>query len=334
VTARGYGRRSTAAAGWLVATLGVAGCDPPPPEPAPPGTIAFAVLGDAPYTWTEERRFERLIAGLNRDSSLAFVIHVGDIFWFPCSDRMMERRREDFDRIIHPVVYTPGDNEWTDCWGRPEGRRRPLERLERLRRTFFTPASQSLGGRGLSLETQSSDSAWSEFVENRRWTYAGIVFATVHLVGSQNARDPFPSRDRTDDEASVRRTEAAAAWLAETFAAARRTDARAVFLAMHSIPEELNDLDNLYRRAFEPFLTELERQLRGFLRPVVLAHGDQHDYIVDSPLLDRETGAPFARFTRLEVMGSPEVGWVRVVVDTARTRFSFTPYRLSPWRVW
>src|ERR1041385_6299915 len=54
-------------------------------KPNPPGTWSFAVLGDAPYYWWEERKYPRVLQEL-RANDLAFVIHVGDIWWHPCSD--------------------------------------------------------------------------------------------------------------------------------------------------------------------------------------------------------------------------------------------------------
>ena len=50
---------------------------------------------------------------------------------------------------------------------------------------------------------------------------------------------------------------------------------------------------------------------------VLLIHGDTHDYRLDQPLTD-DRGAVLENFTRLETFGSPDIGWVRVVVDTLR----------------
>ena len=74
--------------------------------------------------------------------------------------------------------------------------------------------------------------------------------------------------------------------------------------------------------------------MAAFDGPVLLAHGDSHDYIVDSPLIDRESGRILENLTRLQVMGSPAVGWVRVVVDTAGPTFSFTPHQIPGWKLW
>ena len=48
---------------------------------SPPGrdTFSFALIGDMPYGAAEEPGFDALIADLNADPSLRFVLHAGDI---------------------------------------------------------------------------------------------------------------------------------------------------------------------------------------------------------------------------------------------------------------
>lgn len=321
---------------WVLPLLGcVLACRSEVPAD-PPGTFAFAVLGDQPYTGFDDRRFERVIEELNADS-LAFVIHLGDIFWYPCSDERMRRALAELERIEPPVVYTPGDNEWTDCWEPRMGSHRPLERLARLRSLFFAEPDRSLGGRRMPLETQASEPEWSEFVENRRWLRAGIAFVTVHLVGSRNALDTFPGRGPEDDAEVRRRTEAAVAWVREAFAWAARADARALVVATHAAPDFEAPPEAPDRAPFEAFLRALTGEARAFDGPVVLAHGDDHEFIVDHPLEDPETGDPLRDVTRVEVMGSPDIGWVRVAVDTtaaAGPAFRFAPRRVPWWRLW
>ncbi len=317
------------------------------------GDITFTVMGDAPYYWWEEQRYDHLVEALNADS-LDWVIHLGDLFWVPCSDAKMRERLEVLQRIRHPVVFTPGDNEWTDCWGRREGRFAPLDRLAKLREIYYPEPGRTLGGRPMTVMSQASDSSWSEFVENVRWARGGIVFATFHLVGSRNATEAFPGRTAADDRAGARRTAAAAAWLRATFDEARESGAKGVFLALHAAffdrPDEQarpapggpeaasgggsDPEGDEYRRAYEPFLGALAEEVAAFDGPVVLAHGDDHEFVVDSPLTDPATGRPIENFTRLEVMGSPDVGWVHVAVDTAGPAFRYAPRRIPGWKIW
>ena len=326
---------------WIVAALiaalaavGWATSGPPVPTPTPPGTFAFAALGDAPYYWWEELKFRQVLRALD-EHDLAFVVHVGDIFWRPCTDRHYRSVLDQMNRLRHPVIYTPGDNEWTDCWEPGSGGFAPLERLESLRRIFFADPAHSLGGRRLPLVTQSSSAAFAPFVEHARWSHAGLTFATAHLVGAANAHKPFPGRTATDDEAASRRTEAATAWLKETFAEAHAAAAPAVVLMFHGAPGFDLPVDHQHRQRFEPLLETLEVEAERFNRPVLVIHGDDHEFTFDQPLLRRTTGRRLPNVTRLMVPGSPDVGWVRVVVTPApNATFSASVHVVPRWKYW
>ena len=307
---------------------------PPAPTPTPPGSFAFAAFGDAPYYWWEELKFRQVLRSLDQHD-LTFVIHVGDIFWRPCTDRHYQAALDRFNGLRHPVIYTPGDNEWTDCWERGSGSFAPLERLQSLRRIFFANPGVSAGLRRIPLDPQSAIPGLPEFVENVRWSHAGITFATVHLVGSGNGRTKNPGRKPEDDAEITRRTEAAAAWVKETFAAATASGAPAIVIAFHGAPGFDLPADNQHRQLFEPFLEALEVETERFGRPVLAIHGDDHEYTVDHPLRRRTTGQRLENFTRLMVPGSPDVGWVRVVITPGATATLSPDARVVPrWKYW
>ena len=316
------------AAGYLL-TRG-----PETPTPNPPGSFSFAVLGDAPYYSWEDLQYRLVLRSLD-DHDLSWVLHVGDIFWRPCTDELYRRQLEWFDGLRHPVIYTPGDNEWTDCWEPGSGRFAPRGRLERIRQLFFDEPTRSLGRTPLPLVTQARREGFEEFVENVRWSHEGIVFATVHLVGSMNGLEPFPARTGADDDEVARRTEAATAWLRATFAEARSSDASAVVVAFHANPNFEEPHDARYRQAYEPFLAALEEEVRIFRRPVLVTHGDNHEFVVDRPLVDRTTGKRLQNFIRMQVPGSSDVGWVRVVVTPgAEDPFAFETHIVPKWKYW
>ena len=75
---------------------------------SPTGTFSFAVLGDAPYYLWEEMQFRVVLQDLAAHD-LNWVLHVGDIFWRPCTDEMYRRQLDWFNALPHPVIYTPGD---------------------------------------------------------------------------------------------------------------------------------------------------------------------------------------------------------------------------------
>ena len=66
---------------------------------------------------------------------LAFVIHVGDIKSgdSDCSDNALKDILDAFQTSAHPLIYVPGDNDWTDCHRKSNVSHDPLERLDRLR---------------------------------------------------------------------------------------------------------------------------------------------------------------------------------------------------------
>lgn len=293
---------------------------PPAPPTNRPHTISFAVLGDAPYFGHEELQYRVVMKDIARHD-LVSVIHVGDAFWRPCSDAMYAKTRARLDALPHPVVYTPGDNEWFDCWEPRVGGYVPGERLAQLRKTFFSNPGRSLGAQPIALASQK------DFPENARWRHGSIVFATVHVIGSKNGLLDFPGRTAADDEEVRRREAAVLAWLRETFAEARATDATAVVIAFHTNVFQTFDAPD-WRAAFAPFIAALEDEARRFGKPVLAAQGGSHVYIVDRPL----PAAP--NLTRLQVPGSPIVGWVRVSVNPAQGNWTFENRVIPRWKYW
>lgn len=286
--------------------------------------FVFAALGDAPYNAMEERRFERALQQLEAEQ-LSFVIHVGDILSAPCSDERYQKSVDWFNQLRHAVIYTPGDNEWTDCV-HSDG---PLQRLQKLRELFFTALPNSLGKNPLPLESQGqTDPEFAEFIENTRWQYQQVMFATMHLVGSQNGLQIV------GEKLVARRTQADTKWMQDTFAIAKNADAKAIVLAFHANPALEADQNNEYRLAYEPFIKELEQQVIDFDRPVLVIHGDNHQYIVDHPLINHRSGETLQHFTRLQVPGSPHVGYVKIAVNLdGDNRFQFQSTIVPRWQI-
>jgi len=88
----------------------------------------------------------------------------------PCSDESYQQIYESFQGLKHPLILTPGDNDWRDCSD-------PLGRLASLRSRFFS-TSRSLGKTTIPLTRQSAP-----YVENARWTKGNVVFATLNVPG-------------------------------------------------------------------------------------------------------------------------------------------------------
>src|SRR4051794_28097149 len=148
----------------------------------------FMALGDTPYFLPGDYdAFGRLIARVNTLKP-AFTLHVGDIIsgQTRCDDALFLMVRDMFATFDGALVYTPGDNEWTDCHRPNSGRFDPVERLARVREMFFADPTRSLGKAPIKVTPQSADARYAKFIENARWERAGVVFATLHIPGSNN----------------------------------------------------------------------------------------------------------------------------------------------------
>ena len=134
------------------AAAALAACGPSSADRLPPDSFAFGVFGDGPYYLWEEGPFERLIADVNQ-TDLRWFLHVGDILDRSCGDEVLAKRLAQFNTIRHPVIYTPGDNEWTDCHQGRSGGFDPLDRLAAVRRIFFAAPGRTLGGQPMRVES-------------------------------------------------------------------------------------------------------------------------------------------------------------------------------------
>ncbi len=290
------------------AVLLAAGCAARAPHPQ---AFSFAVMGDTQYNEREEAHFATMMEAVGREP-LAFVIHVGDFkrgSHSPCTDELYERRKSEFGRSAHPFILVPGDNEWTDCRRPSNGGMDPLERLSRMRQVFFAEDA-SLGRRRIALASQRAcleppvqDCGCSPHPENRRWAHAGVSFVTLNIQGSEDNW----GHDRASDEEARCRREANRRWLEGAVRAAAESRARALVVAIQANPWESRRPD-----VYEPFLGDLEAAARSLAVPVLLVHGDTHQYRIDA--VGDAAGRPIPRLTRLETFGSPVTGWVKVTV--------------------
>jgi hypothetical protein len=279
-----------------------------------PGSFSFGLIGEMPY-FRFERQSAQSIVRATGEHELAFVVHTGDIKsgWDPCTDEMMLWNRKLFDSSRHPLIYVPGDNEWTDCHRKSNGGYDPQERLRRLRKTFY-PDEYSLGQRSIKLVRQSDDPRYRDYRENVRWQHGVVLFVGLNVPGSNNNF----GRSALSNGEYRRRNAANIAWLTQSFELASRRLMRAVVIVMHANPRfELPETEKS-RRGYNAFLRHLRAETIAFGKPVLLAHGDTHHHRVDHPMIDRSTGRPLENFTRVEIFGSPFLGWVKVTVDTAK----------------
>jgi hypothetical protein len=287
--------------------------------------FTIAVWGDTPYTNGEAIAVPKLIDQVNA-AGVAFTVFVGDLQGSGrCENSIYTDARDRFDSFDKPMVYTPGDNEWTDCHVAAED---PIERLAYLRKVMF-PTSHSFGKSTLAVERQA------QYPENARWAAHGVTFVTIDVPGSNDNHIADPTADERgtprgpDDRRAAEaeyqaRDQADRDWLHQAFQAAVASKSPGVVIAMQADPGfEVAPADRAAKHVdgFDPLLAALTSEARAFAKPVVILHGDSHIYRTDNPLVDLATGQPVPNVTRIETYGSPAVGWVRVTFDPSGPTF-------------
>ena len=203
------------------------------------GPLTVAVYGDSPYglaayppggqsgDTAELQKSPAFIGTINADPSVSEVIHVGDIhsgkdFCTEAYDNQIASLWQQFGK---PVVYTPGDNEWSDCHkatsvAKPgEGGGfyssgvlnyigtsglttdpsmcvdyhcgNPIDNLAKIRQLFFSQPGHTLGSGTLNVVSQATaydrhHPTDAQYVENVMWSQRDIMFVTINAPGGSN----------------------------------------------------------------------------------------------------------------------------------------------------
>lgn len=271
--------------------------------------IVFTAIGDQPYF--DESAFEKLISKINADQRSQLTIHVGDIKSgsTTCTDERFLRVQQLFATFQKPLIYTPGDNEWTDCHRTSNGSYEPTERLTKVREIFFK-TKLSHGITYQALERQGDiHSQYAMYIENVRWWQDDVLFVTLHQVGSNNNLDPKIPGAITEYTA---RNRANLAWLKESIDLASKKETSAIVIAMQAdtfdewIPKE---------SGFTDFLREFGIKAKQFKKPILVIQGDSHQYKIDQAFKDADQET-IANVMRLIVPGANLVEAVQVTIQT------------------
>lgn len=312
----------------LFVSLGLVACAAPG-APSREG-FAFGVWGDMPYKKAgDDPKLPAVLQSINR-ADIAFSIYDGDIKdgSSKCTDDVYTDALTMFGSMVKPVVYVPGDNEWTDCHRLNNGGFDTLERLSHIRRVMF-PTMNTLGQTQMALEHQGK--AGEKFVENTRFTHGGVVFVGINMPGSNNnvvlnEKECKAKSARTQAQCDAANAEylerdaANVAWLAESFALARSQNAMGLVLTVQADPgfdlpetEEVDESAAPGFSGYRNFMDSLVRQTEQFKGQVLFVHGDTHFFKIDKPLYSPTKLLP--NLTRLQTFGSPSLHWVRVKVE-------------------
>jgi hypothetical protein len=313
------------------------------------GTYRIGLWGDLPYSTLQATvGVPNLIADMNAHR-LKFTAHDGDLkqgSGSVCDAGLYAQALAYFNSLEAPAMFTPGDNDWTDCDRASNGGFNSRDRLDYERKVLFS-TPYSLGQRQIRQEVQtdalclSANGTMVGCVENRRWTVGRVTYATLNVAGSCNNlcdTSPDPAEYAARNAANIR-------WLKETFGEAKKRSSVAVMLIAQANPgwdltdgtrAPLRDPKTLVETDGQPdgfatYLSTLRDEVIAFRRPVAYVHGDSHYFRVDQPLLDTQ-GQRLENFTRVETFGdnqangNNDVRWIEVTVDPkSRDVFSFQP---------
>ena len=291
-----------------------------------PNALTVAVYGDAPYGTTPTDNAEFLstppfIDSVNADRQVSFVAHVGDIHSGKqyCTQAYDDSIAALWRAYQKPLVYTPGDNEWSDCHKTAEGGGtynattgqidyvldpathqpidyaggNPAANLALVRSIFFPQPGRTLGtSMHVLAQAQLFDRAHPSdrrFVENVMFDRGGTLFVTLNLPGgSNNDADIWygaPTMSSAQSQDVAERTGADLRWLDRAFAQARFDNDQAVVVLEQADMWDLDGNTAAHLSAYDPFVDSLAQHTTQFGHPVLLINGDSHVYRSDNPLM-------------------------------------------------
>ena len=317
----------------------------------------LAVYGDSPYGTSnaDTAQFNAtpaFIDTVNADPDVSRVMQVGDIHSGKqfCTQAYDQSIFDAWTRFDDPLVYTPGDNEWTDCHKAAEGGGDPADfalgdpvaNLGLVRSMFFAHPGLTLGAHPAFVLSQKfaydrrypSD---AKYVENVIWAQSGAIFVTINLPGgSNNDQDVWfgaATETPAQTQERVERTAADLRWLDTAFFLARFAHAKGVVIDAQA---DMWDPEKgaAHQTGYEPFVQAVAGHTTDFGGPVLMFNGDSHVYRSDNPLVagapcTTETGAcagddyaihpngyNVANFHRVVVHGSTApMEWLKLTVD-------------------
>ena len=320
------------------------------------------MYGDAPYGTTPTDTSETLatpafINSVNADPDVSLVLHVGDIHSGKqfCTQAYDQTVFDLWNAYQDPLVYTPGDNEWTDCNKIGEGgglynpatglidiamsggvpvdfaSGDPLANLALIRSMFFAQPGVTLGApKQVLSQAQFFDPAHpsdAKFVENVMFEQSKVLIVTMNLPGGSNDDADVwyaaPTATAAQLQEVVERDGADLRWLDTAFTLAQADgDVALVIQTQADMWDPANTVAHLAN--FEPYVKSVATHTLSFGKPVLMFAGDSHVYQSENPLSPTDPlaflhpGYNVPNFHRVIVHGSTfPLEWLKVKIDPA-----------------
>ena len=302
--------------------LAVAGCSSNDDSPS---KFTVAVIGDVPYgvsptDTSQSLANPGLITALNADADAEVVIHVGDIHSGKqfCTEAYDNQIANDWKALKKPIVYTPGDNEWTDChkagegggtWNAAKGAvdfvtdasgnkvdyqgGDPVANLALVRQIFFTqPGKDFTGKMDLHTQARENDPAFpadSAYVENTWFVKNNVMFVTINVPGgSNNDNDVWygaPTMSAAQSSEVSARSAADKRWLDAAMKKAIADNLVAIVIVLQSDMWDLDGKAPAHLTEYKQFTDIIAANAKTFANPVLLLNGDSHIFRSDNPMV-------------------------------------------------
>ncbi len=299
----------------------------------PARPFSFAAIGDAPYEPVSAGRqvypvpaYEALISKINSDADVAFSVHIGDIKAGNtlCEENVYVKNLEYFNTFAKPLIFTPGDNEWTDCHRANNGNLNPIDRLQLIRDSFY-PHNKSLGQSTMPLVKDKRP-----YIENSAWSVKPAMFIALHMPGSNNNNDRTSGtwQDPTNSEYAARNASNMAFLDDQLKKASQDPQTKLVVIASQANPFErfLEPGQGYTVSGYADFITKIRAWVvANPTKHLLYIHGDTHTARFGHPLTPvypsatqlTPAGTPYTNFSRLEVYAQTAAftNWFKVSVN-------------------
>ncbi|KJZ03690.1 hypothetical protein [Pseudoalteromonas piscicida] len=238
---------------------------------------SFLVFGDMPYTEIDRSMLmpNGALHEKVNDTQHDFMVHVGDMKSGaePCTDQLLKDNYALISSVSsQPFVFTPGDNDWTDCDRETLNPRfDELERLDFIRKHF-----------AVQIPNLPKFKRQQTVPENQSWIVDDVQFLTLHVPGTNNGRRQILLSDKkVVHEESHRRDVENIKWLDSLLTPSHK--AAVIFLQADLYQKEKHsgrcdknskakcDGYQLYRETLAEYAAQLSY-------PLLLIHGDTGEF--------------------------------------------------------
>jgi len=220
-------------------------------------TFSFYVMGDVPYTESDEKQLRKQLEDIDEEmptDDALFIVHVGDIFTRrrqKCIRKTYQNVADTFTELSPlPVIVLPGDNDIFDC--------EDPEDAQALWENSFIGFEQNWNTRS---NLPSSIIRQDKRKENFAFVHANVLFLGLNIIGTTSASDRT-SDDRYDD---------CLEWIQQKVGAHTDGSLRSVVFFGHA-------------DRFEGLFEEAEEMLAPLSIPTLYIHGNGHKWEMENPI--------------------------------------------------